>query len=283
MEWDVLWDETLRSLAFVGVYAILFLLAKLLKDVLTPYKLIVQLAQKDNPAVGLSVTGYLLATAIIFVGALIGPSTNDLLTDMSLVAGYSILGLVFLNLSRWSLDKLIFRRFCNITAIVEGRNIGMAAVRFGVYVATGLVAAASINGQGGGVHTALAFFVLGQAVLLLFAWLYDLTTPYDLQKEIEQGNTAAGVGFGGTLVALGLIVAKGTYGDFVGWISNLEVFAYTAVVGMVVLQVVRVFMDRLVLTGHPLNKEISEDRNLAAGFLEMCVAVCFAIVLVSLL
>ncbi len=284
MEWsDMVIDETLKVLAYVGVYAVLFLLAKQLKDVLTPYKLLEELAKKDNPAVGLSLSGYLLATAIIFVGPLIGPSTGDLKTDLMLVAGYSLLGLLFLNLSRWSLDKLVFHKFCNITAIVEDRNLGMGAVRFGVYVATGLIAAASLNGQGGGPETAVAFFALGQVSLIVFARLYDVTTPYALQHEVEMGNTAAGVAFGGTIVALGVIIAKGVAGDFVSWEANLLFFVEVAVIGMVILQVVRVFMDKMILTGHDLNKEISEDRNLAAGFLEVGVANSFAIVLAALL
>lgn len=282
MDWVGLFDETLRILAYIGVYAVLFMLAKQLNDLLTPYKLIEELAVKDNPAIGISLTGYLLATAVIFVGPLLGPTT-DLVSDLITVAGYSLLGLIFLNLSRWTLDKLVFHKFCNVKAIVEDRNTGMAAVRFGVYVATGLIAAGSLNGEGGGVGTAVAFFVLGQAALIVFARIYDMTTPYDLQKEIEAGNTAAGVAFGGTILALGIILARAVAGDFIGWTENLILFAEVVVIGIVILQVVRVLMDKLVLPGHDLNHEIAKDRNLAAGFLEMGVANSFALVLAALL
>lgn len=282
MEWGETLDEAVKAVVFLIVYAAVFLTSKLLKDTLTPYRLIEELAKRDNFAVGISLGGYFLATAIIFVGVVSGPS-RGLLYDVMTVIAYSALGLIFLNLSRWCLDKLVFHKFCDITAIVEDQNCGMAAVRFGVYLATGMIAAASLHGQGGGIHTAIAFFVLGQLTLLLFARIYDWFTPYDLQEEVQAGNTAAGIAFGGTLAALGLIVAKSVSGDFVGWGSNLLTFAEISVIGIVVLKLIRVFMDRMVLTGHDLNEEIAQDRNLAAGFVEMSVSVSFALVLVALI
>ena len=71
--------------------------------------------------------------------------------------------------------------------------------------------------------------------------------------------------------------------DFVSWTSNLLWFAEVAVSGIILLMIVRFFMDKLILVGDDLNREISEDRNLAAGFLEATVAVGFAAVLAVLL
>ncbi len=281
------WYETLAIdagivLAFILTYALLFLLAKWFKDMVTPYKLTIELITKDNFAIGITLGGYFLATAIIFIGVLRGPETN-LFDDLLAVGGYSLLGIVFLNLSRLFLDKVTFRKFCNITSIVEDQNCGMAAVRFGVYIATGLVAAGSLSGQGGGIVTAIVFFVLGQACLVLFAWIYDFITPYDLQKEIETGNVAAGIAFGGTLIALGIIVMNAASGDFISWQDNLLIFVEMAALGLIFLPLLRVAMDKLVITGDDLNREIAEDRNMAAGFIEMAVAISFSAVLAALI
>jgi uncharacterized membrane protein YjfL (UPF0719 family) len=282
MDWEGIISEVQVTLAFVGVYAIIFLVAKAFKDVLTPYNLIEELAKRDNFAVGISLGGYFLASAFIFVGAVSGPS-QGLMKDIAAVSTYALLGLVFLNLSRWCLDKLVFHKFCNITAIVEDRNCGMAAVRFGVYIATGLIAGASLHGEGGSALTAIVFFILGQIVLIIFSKIYDWTTPFHLQDEVKNGNLAAGVAFGGNVAALGVIVARSVYGDFISWTANLIIFAEVAVTGIVILQIVRVFMDKLILTGHDINKEISEDKNVAAGFVEMSVALSFALVLAALI
>lgn len=281
-DWSTLFADFLTVLAFIGLYGVVLLVAKWFKDLLTPYKLMVELVKKDNFAIGISLGGYFLATAIIFVGVLAGPSAG-LVEDLIAVGGYSMLGIVFLNTSRWCLDKLAFNKFCNITAIVEDQNCGMAAVRFGVYVGTGLIAAGSLNGQGGGVHTAVAFFVLGQISLVAFTRLYDLITPYDLQKEIQDGNVSAGIAFGGTIVAVSIILMNAVSGDFVGWTHNLVRFVQLAIPAFIVLPIVRYLMDKLVISGADLNREIAEDRNMAAGFLESTVMVCFATVLVTLI
>ena len=232
---------------------------------MTPYKLMVELVKKDNFAIGISMGGYFLATAIIFVGVLLGPSAG-LVQDLIAVGGYSLLGLVFLNTSRLCLDKLVFNKFCNISSIVEDQNCGMAAVRFGVYVATGLIAAGSLHGEGGGVIVAVAFFVLGQVCLVAFSRLYDLITPFDLQKEIEDGNVAAGIAFGGTIIAMGIIIMKAASGDFLDWTHNLVRFVELALLGIVILPVVRYLMDKLVITGEELNREIrSYNREKAAS------------------
>lgn len=269
-------------LAFVGAYAVLFIVSKFLKNILTNYNLLKELGEKDNFAVGISMGGYFLATAIIYVGVVTGPS-KGLAEDLKLVFLYSLLGLVFLNVTRWCLDKIIFSQYCNDTQIVEDQNCGMAAVRFGAYVATGLIAAGSLHGQGGGIETSVVFFILGQAALFIFARIYDFTTPHHLQRQVRDGNIAAGMAFGGTLAALGIIIGKSISGEFSGWTESLVSFAGSAIIGIILLQIARMLMNRVVLAGHDLNKEISEDRNMAAGFLEMAVAVCFALVLAALI
>ena len=121
MEWADSLNEALKAAVFLVVYAALFLASKIMKDALTPYHLVEELAKKDNFAVGISLGGYFLATAIIFLGVVSGPS-RGLLMDLASVVTYSVLGLIFLNLARWCLDKLVFHKFCDITAIVEAQN-----------------------------------------------------------------------------------------------------------------------------------------------------------------
>ena len=273
------WAETLTDFGTIAAlalcYIVILLAAKALKDFLTPYHLIEELAEKDNPAIGITLGGYFLGVSFIFVGVVSGPSVS-LQQDIFAVLGYSLLGLVFLNISRWCLDKVVFSKFCNITAIVEDQNCGMAAVRCGVYVATGLIAGGSLHGEGGGVLTAVAFFVLGQVTLLFFTRVYDWLTPYHLQIEVEKGNLAAGIGFG-------LIIGRSTFGSFAGWTENLILFGELAISGAILLFAARFLVDKLILTGHDLNAEIAGDQNVAAGFLEMFCSIGFAIVLVALI
>jgi uncharacterized membrane protein YjfL (UPF0719 family) len=96
-------------------------------------------------------------------------------------------------------------------------------------------------------------------------------------------NVAAGAALGGTLIALGIIVLNGISGDFISWEVNLTNLAITNVMAFVFLPIVRVIMDKMVIPGDDLSREIIEDKNLGAGLLEATVSISFAIVLMSVL
>lgn len=275
-------EDYIPALAFIPLYFFLFILAKWMKDFLSPFSLSDELTRQDNLAVALTMGGYYLGMTAIFIGALLGPS-HGLTTDLMLVGGYSLLGLVFLNLSRYFNDKILLRKFCNIEQLTQEHNVAVGAVQGGTYVATGLIAAGSVMGVGGGIHTAIVFFVLGQLSLLIFGMIYNWLTPYCIHEELGKKNTAAGVAFSGTLVALGIIVLNGVSGDFISWQVNITHFAIVNVIAFIFLPIVRLILDKLVIPGDDLNREIVEDRNLGAGILEAIIAISFAIVLKAVL
>lgn len=53
------------------------------------------------------------------------------------------------------------------------------------------------------------FSIVGLIILMIGYKVFDLATPYDLNRQIaEENNVAAGVAVAGVLVSLGLIVAS---------------------------------------------------------------------------
>jgi uncharacterized membrane protein YjfL (UPF0719 family) len=275
-------DDIIRAATFVAMYFILFLLAKWFKDAFISYKINHELTKTDNLAIALTMSGYYLATAAIFVGALFGP-TQGYKTDLLLVGGYSLLGLGLLNISRWFNDKIILREFCDTEELVKEHNVGVGAVQFGAYLATGLIAAGAVSGQGGGVLTSIVFFVLGQLSLFLFSLIYEKLSPYNIHEELKNKNSASGVAFSGHLIALAIIVMNAASGDFVDWKKDLTGFATASIIAFIFLPVIRLVMDRLVVPGDSLGREIKEDKNIGAGFLEATIAISFAVILVRLI
>ncbi len=270
--------EILHGASLILLFMFILLLSKMANDFFTPYHVDEELHGKDNVALATSMAGYLAATTVIFIGALLGPS-QGILEDLMAVGGYALMGILLLNLSHEINDRLILHRFCNVKEIIEDRNIGAGAVQFGSYMASGLVVAGAIHGEGGGIGTILVFYILGQAALILFTLFYNKITPFDLHHEIEQDNAAAGVAFGGTLTAVGIILMKGASGNFVGWGHNLSVFAMDAVLVFILLPTVRFFFDKVIMPRTSLDHEIQHDRNLGAGFLEVVGALSFSIIL----
>jgi uncharacterized membrane protein YjfL (UPF0719 family) len=274
--------ELLQAVSFLGLFLAILVLAKLANDLLTPYSIDLQLTKRDNLALSVSLTGYFIAVVIIFLGALLGPP-KGLAVDLLSVGGYSIGGLLLLNLSRFINDKLILWKFSNIKEIIEDRNTGTGAVQFGSYVASGCIIAGAVHGTGGGPLTALVFFLLAQVLLVAFGVLYNAITAYDVHAEIEKDNVAAGVAFGGGLVALGIVLMRASSGSFVGWGSNLRSFGIDAAIIFVLLPLMRIFFDKVILPGASLDTEISNDKNVGAAFLEAGVMVSFSSVLFFLM
>jgi len=188
-----------------------------------------------------------------------------------------------LNLARVINDKLVLRKFSTLKEIIEDKNPGTGVVQGAAYLATGLIMAGALHGEGGGPLTAIVFFVIGQLALIVFAIIYDKLTPYSIHEEIEKDNTAAGLGFAGGIISIGIIMMEAVSGNFEGWVENLTPIVYNVVAILVLLVVVRLFFDKFVLYKSDLNEEIVRDKNVGAGLLEMITSISFAIVLVYLL
>ncbi len=282
------------GVAYLSLGILLLLVSRMVMDLITPFRLDDQLTGEDNPALGLSFTGYYLSVIAVFLGALYEPNGSlspyetltipSLLMDMGVVLGYSVGGVLLLNLSRWLLDKLVLRHFHTRKEIIEDRNSGTGAVEFGNYLASGLLIAGAISGEmhgpwWKGAVSALVFFGVGQIMIILYAVVYQWVTPYDIHAEIEKDNVPAGVAFGGNLVAMGIVLLKSLGGDFVSWEYNLAKFVVFSLVGIVLLFAVRFLVDRLFLPSATIHEEIVRDRNINAAYQEGGILIGTALIL----
>lgn len=259
-----------RNAAYVGLALLLLAVAQLIKSLLTPYSVREELTTRDNVAVGLSMAGYYAGVIIVCMGPLVTPAEEGvpLWLDLLSTAGYGVLGIVLLNAARVVVARVLLRDFSTVDEIVRDRNAGTGAVEMGAYIASALVVAGSLQGQGGGVHTTLACFALGQLGLVAYGALYRRVCGYDVHVEIERDNVAAGVAFGLNLVAMGLLSMKAVSGDFTGWTPQLVQFGVTYAIGVVFLISVRFLIDYLLLPGVRIHHEIVNDRNLNAAWVE---------------
>jgi len=283
-----------RGLGFVALGLIVLLLAKLARDMVTSYRIDEEVTEKNNVAVALRLSGYLAGVILVFLGALYQPQTlipvdgfgfdRAYGAEVLRVFIYSIAGIVALNLVRLLIDRLILFRFNIDDEVVRDQNVGTGAAEFGVYVATGLLIAGAVAGEGGATElaaalTALAFFGMGLGLLVIFALFYQITTPFDIHSEIEGKNTAVGVAFGGNLVAIGLVTLKALFGDFVSWGESIAVFLTFAVIGFVLLYLLRILIDLLILPTVRISNALAEGRNIGVGFIESAVVISAALIL----
>lgn len=267
-----------RDASMLALFIVMFLVARELKRAVTPYDMAKELTRDDNAAQAMALAGYYIGFTAIFCGAYLGPSFGWG-PDLLLVGGYTLLGLVLLNISRKINGRFLLHSMSVVKEIRDEQNPAAGAVLAGNFIASGLIVAGAVNGEGGGLITALVFYVLGQIALLAFGWFYEWLTPYAIQEEVDRGNLAAGLGFGGSLVAIGVVIMAGVGGDFISWRYNLAVLGLDIIGVFVYLFLVRLFFDKILLRKADLNHEIANDANVGAGVLELALAVSFATVL----
>lgn len=263
-------DNLLTALVFIVFFYLLFFVGKIVHDLLhREYHLTTELVEKDNPALALAVVGYYFGLVLCIGGTLIGPSGGIIedLIDMSI---FGVVGIILLNISWYMCDWLILRKFKVSDELIRDHNQGTGAVSFGVSVASGLVIFGAVSGEGGTIWTAVAFWAIGQVILILAALIYDLVSPYDVHDEIEKDNVAAGVSFGGALVAMGIVLGLAAEGDFSDWSEDIWDFLLIALLGLILLPIIRLITDKVLLPTVKLSHEIAgqEKPNVGAAYIE---------------
>ena len=229
--------------------------------------------------------GFLLGVCAIQIGAFVGPSNTLFRYEILSYIMYSLMGSFLMIFSGYVVEKAILHKFSNVDEIVRDRNIGTAAVLFGMYLASGLIISACVTGETivahgrcYGVISTLIYYVMGMIFLILFAKLYDMLTPYSLLGEIEADNVAVGVAFGGNLIAIGLILMRATIGDIGTWQQGLILYFIDLSAIILLLPSVRFLLDRLIVKEINITKEIKHN-NVAAGLGEAVVLIAFALLI----
>ena len=265
---------------------IVFVIAKLLYDLFTPYKLSHQLTEVDNKAVAVSFTGYMFAVGIVIYGVFTSEpdagyvlTQKELLLDLLALLIWSLIGILLLNCARIINDKILLKKFNNIKELVDDRNIGTGAVELGSYVGSALIIRAALYGSDSsfiiGVAGTVIYFILGQLGFIIFAWLYQLLSRYDLHAEIEKDNISAGLAFGAGMIAIAILLS-----GFIMRYDSLLGFSAWLIASLFFLTVSRYLVDKILLPGSLLDEEISRDQNWGAALIEGGVAIILALMLV---
>ena len=252
------------------VAALLFLaLARWLFPRVTPYNVTHEIAEADNPAFAAVLVGFMGAAALALCGALFG-ANGDPVHDLMSVGIGGVATLILLPLSSWLCDRGLLRGYPVVLEITRDRNLGAGFVVGGASLATGLVIQGALTGHSDGllllVRDILVYWAAGQALLLLAGVVFQKLMPFDVHERIEHDdNAAVGLAFGGFLVGMGLLVRAALEGASSDVVVELGVIAAWGLMGLVVMSGAAVLLDRVLLPGVPVARELVEDRNVAVG------------------
>lgn len=259
---------------FYSAYAVLYLmLAILMKAILDfrsgkSYQAAEQIAS-GNMAIGFRRSGAQLGLAVAMIGVMSGSSSNDFVNDLLVTASYGLLAVAFMLASLLVTDKAVLPSVNNTEQLKKG-NLAIGLVEFGTLVMTGIIAYASIKGDDGGVVSSLVYFVAGQVTVVLLVIAYEkiLARKINLIQSIVDNNLSAGIYLSGKIIAYGLILQSAIVSQPSDQLPSLSSqileFSSSAIVGMLMLYVFELLIDRFIITATSLAEIIKNDQKAAA-------------------
>jgi len=281
----MLWQSILLDLIAI---IILLLIARVMNQMVIKTSITDALIKKDNPALGIQISGYLFGVLLIIGSVLSGSNIHDIWVTVMWIAIYGIGSIIFLNLFTTLGLRMIVSKSC-MPAIKSG-NVAAGIVSAGGYIATARIISASVAGDSHGPwESAVIFFVAGMIAFLIITYIFRLLTAYNDNEEILSGNVAAALSYAGLMVAVGLIVGHSIEGDFVDYQSSFNGFGKALLVVIALYPIRQWVVQGLLLGGGftiyggRLDKEIKEDKNISAGVIEASAYIATALLVTRIM
>lgn len=275
------WNLPLFLVAFVCLW-----FAKALYQWTEKFDFAYELTEADNPAFGSAIAGYLLGATIALGAAFPKETPADLpalLHAATILAEQGLLAALLLRASVWIIAHAVIYRFGLSVEMIRDRNAGAGAVVAGGCIAAGLVLNGALSGESDSAWMALrdvlAFWGLGQVILVISAKLHSMAARYDVQKALEQDNVAAGFSLGGFLAAVGILINASLHGASSNLASEIQITLAASAVGMIVLLCAAIIAAKVFLPHARMPKEIETDRNMAVGLLSASCSIAVALLL----
>ncbi len=245
-----------------------------------------ELTERDNPAFGTLLSGYLLGLALALGASLLelSPSPLENLRD---IATSGIASIVLLRLSMLIGDRVILRSFSINDEIVRDRNLGVGFAFGGLMTASGLVTAGVMAGSSSlylfMLRDIAVYWAFGQAFLILSWYLFRLVARFDVRAELgERDNPAAGASLAGFFVATGIVVRAALTGAGSELGTELLVSLVLAGLGLLVLGLSRALASLVLLPRSNSADEISAQKNTAAAAVTAVGSIAIAILYAAL-
>ncbi len=267
-------DGILTTLIYIIASFVLFVAGKFVYQLFHPkVKVSFELVENDNLSFAFAHVGYFVGLLLAIGSAVLGES-DGLVNDLINIGIYGVLSIVLLNLSIIINDKLILSKFNLKKEILVDKNVGSGIAEGANAIATGLIVLGAIHGEGygtgGPIVTAILYWLLGQFILFITTFFYNLITPYDIHDHIEKNNIAVAVGYAGAIIAIANLIRFALMHDFESWLITLEGVAIDVGIGLLFLPIARFLADKILLPGRNLTDELvnQENPNVGAGVVE---------------
>ncbi len=140
---------------------------------------------------------------------------SNVLWDVLEIVIYSFLGIILMFFGNWLIDLIIP---CSFPEEIKKGNQAIGFVSAGVNIGVGLLLKAAISspsnsvvpeGLAGGIISSIVYFVIG-IVFFMLGYLIKRfldKKQYNINDEIDNGNTAAGIMVAGIFIGLAIVIS----------------------------------------------------------------------------
>lgn len=243
-------------LLLIGLALLLWLSGKI-----EGYDPVNEMLFRDNPA--LAIRYALFAIAVVFaVLGIFDRAQGD--SGAWFFTQHALLAVILIYLSRYLNDWLILYHFSNNREVVQEKNVAVAVVEGATYLASAYVIAGAFYDWENGVAIALVWFLIGQLMLILLAFLYRLAGQ-GVDSALDEQNLAVGISLASFLLSGGMVCGAVISGPSQGWRGDILTVAAYLSAWVFLMLVAHVISDKLTFRSSRLGEEVMEQRNIAAA------------------
>ncbi|MDP6705484.1 MAG: DUF350 domain-containing protein [Alphaproteobacteria bacterium] len=254
-----------------------------------------ELAQKDNFAFGISLTGATAGVAIMLSGVATGGFAGSFGGEALNMVVFSLVGLALMWLTRLIFDLIALPGLSIKDEIAKG-NAAVAVVDAGNLIATAVMVRAIIiwadDALGAGLAAVVGGYVASQIILTLTAYyrvqVYRVRNAGNaFQAAIQGGNLALALRFIGFQIGVAFAVTAASslavYDAIANPIVQAAFWGLVSLVLAVALAVLGLVAERCVLAGVNVSEEVDRQQNVGVATTEVAVYIAIGLLMGGLL
>lgn len=211
--------------------------------------------------------GVYLGLGIAIMGVMYGDAQGSLIDDIKGTVLYGGLGVLYMIIALVIADKVLLSGMDNKEALRDG-NVSVGLVEMGALIATGIIASASIRLDGGQYYVSLAYFAVGQVLLLFIMKMYGLRLAQivngnGVESAIKNDNKSVALYIAGKFIAYSLLLHATIYN--LNPAASVGVQATELAIGLVcavgLMAVIEILADWFVMTNVTVKEALTNDMS----------------------
>lgn len=289
------WDHTLNNVVLLNllIVIVLFTCLRLFSGTIAHINASKEILTKDNPAFGITLAATTFSVAIMLSGAVYGHPSGDVLMSAAYVAGFGVLGIALMALTRIIFDKITLPDISLRDEIAKGNVAVAIADASNVLAAAIIIRSLMMWVTDNALHDVIALLVaytISQVILTGATYLRRMFfrlrhQGHRTQNALKEGNVAMALSFGGHKIAAAFAITIASNFDF------FEVYDFKLIVlpwiiisitAVIAITIIGYIAERIVLFNVASMREILDDKNVAVGALQAAIYIALGLLISGL-